>query len=168
MTWEQDASFGEQLRRLREGAGLTQEELASRAGLTAKAVSALERGERKRPYPHTIRSLSDALGLSEEERAALAEAVLRRRDGDAPFPRKEAAASVSTLPASLTPLVGREREVDEIEGLLSRFAVRLLTLTGPGGIGKTRLAIEVTQKAAGDFPDGVAFVALAPWVMRRS
>jgi transcriptional regulator with XRE-family HTH domain len=71
-----DASFGERLRWLREGAGLTQEELASRAGLTAKAVSALERGERKRPYPHTVRSLADALKLSEEERAALAEAVL--------------------------------------------------------------------------------------------
>src|SRR5215210_7492152 len=102
---EGDAPFGERLRRLRESAGLTQEELASRAGLTAKAVSALERGERKRPYPHTVRSLADALGLSEEERAALAEAV-RRRDGEAPFPREEAAASLSTLPASLTSLVG--------------------------------------------------------------
>ncbi|MBA2618373.1 MAG: helix-turn-helix transcriptional regulator, partial [Rubrobacter sp.] len=52
-----EGPFGERLRRLREAAGFTQEELASRAGLTAKAVSALERGERKRPYPHTVRSL---------------------------------------------------------------------------------------------------------------
>ena len=57
-------AFGERLRRLREAAGLTQEELASRAGLTAKAISALERGERKRPYPHTVRSLADALSAS--------------------------------------------------------------------------------------------------------
>jgi transcriptional regulator with XRE-family HTH domain len=48
-------NFGVRLRRLREAAGLTQEELASRAGLTAKAISMLERGERKRPYPHTVR-----------------------------------------------------------------------------------------------------------------
>src|SRR3712207_166415 len=102
------ASFGERLRQLREGAGLTQEELASRAGLTAKAVSALERGERKRPYPHTVRSLADALGLSEAERAALAEAVPRREDADAPTQDniKEAAATPATLPVSLTPLVG--------------------------------------------------------------
>jgi DNA-binding XRE family transcriptional regulator len=53
------ATFGAMLRELREAAGLTQEELAARADLTAKAVSALERGERKRPYPHTVRSLAN-------------------------------------------------------------------------------------------------------------
>jgi transcriptional regulator with XRE-family HTH domain len=105
------------LRRLREAAGLTQEELASRAGLTAKAVSALERGERRRPYPHTIRSLADALELSEEESALLAESVTRRDDG-APVSEGETAISTSTLPASLTHLLGREREVEEIESLL--------------------------------------------------
>jgi predicted ATPase/transcriptional regulator with XRE-family HTH domain len=159
LTREQDAPFGERLRRLRESAGLTQEELASRAGLTAKAVSALERGERKRPYPHTVRSLAEALGLSEEERAALAASVPGRRTE---APGKETATSPSTVPASLTPLVGRELEVEEIGGLLRQDAVRLLTLTGPGGIGKTRLAIEVVQKTEGDFPDGAAFVGLAP------
>ena len=132
----EDVPFGAQLRQLREAARLTQEELASRAGLTAKAISMLERGERKRPYPHTVRALADALGLSEEERSALTEAV-PRRDGDAPLPGKEAAAT-STLPTTLTPLVGREREVEEIENMLRQGAVRLLTLTGPGGIGKTR------------------------------
>ena len=71
----QGAPFGTRLRRLREAAGLTQEELASRAGLSATAVSVLERGERKRPYPHTVRSLADALGLSEDERASLLAAV---------------------------------------------------------------------------------------------
>src|SRR5918992_33403 len=90
MSRENDAPFGSRLRQLREAAGLTQEKLASRAGLTAKAVSALERGERKRPYPHTVRSLADALGLPEEERALLAASVTRR-DDDAPV--SEAAAS---------------------------------------------------------------------------
>src|SRR5918999_1442331 len=159
------ASFGEQLRQLREAARLTQEELASRAGLTAKAVSMLERGERKRPYPHTVRSLADALGLSEEERTVLTGAIPGRTSADgAPVPVEEEAAamSASSLPVSLTPLLGREREVEEIAGLLGRASVRLLTLTGPGGIGKTRLGIEAARKATVYFSDGVAFVALAP------
>src|SRR3712207_250621 len=71
MVGEQDLTFGSRLRRLREAAGLTQEELALRAGLSPRAISALERGERQRPYPHTVRTLADARGLSEEERASL-------------------------------------------------------------------------------------------------
>ncbi len=61
--------FGNQLRQYRQAAGLTQEELAERAGLSVKAISALESGRRRRPYPHTVRALADALGLSDEERA---------------------------------------------------------------------------------------------------
>jgi transcriptional regulator with XRE-family HTH domain len=71
MVGEQDLTFGSRLRGLREGAGLTQEELALRAGLSPRAISALERGERQRPYPHTVRTLAEALGLTEEERASL-------------------------------------------------------------------------------------------------
>lgn len=66
------ATFGEQLRHYRERAGLTQEALAERAGLAAHAVSALERGVRQRPYPHTVRALATALGLAEADRVALA------------------------------------------------------------------------------------------------
>jgi predicted ATPase/DNA-binding XRE family transcriptional regulator len=149
------SSFGERLRRLREGAGLTQEELAARAGLTAKAVSALERGERRRPYPHTVRSLAEALGLSEDERAALAASVSdRSAEEDAP------AVPEPTIPVPHTPLLGRERELEEIRSFLRE--VRLLTLTGTGGVGKTRLAAQAAREAEGRFPDGVAFVGLAP------
>jgi transcriptional regulator with XRE-family HTH domain len=165
----EDVPFGARLRRLREAAGLTQEELASEAGLTAKAISMLERGERRRPHPHTVRSLANALGLPEEERAVLTGAIPRRTSGygapvPTPVPVEEAAATHSfALPLSLTPLLGREREVEEIAGLLlGRTSVRLLTLTGLGGIGETRLGIEAARKASGYFPDGVAFVALAP------
>ena len=59
------ASLAELLRSLRVRAGLTQEELAERAGLTPHAISALERGARTRPYPHTVRALGEALGLTE-------------------------------------------------------------------------------------------------------
>jgi transcriptional regulator with XRE-family HTH domain len=78
MAVAQKGSFGAQLRKLREAAGLTQEELASRAGLSPTAVSALERGQRKRPYPHTVRALADALDLSDDERAALIDAAPKR------------------------------------------------------------------------------------------
>jgi transcriptional regulator with XRE-family HTH domain len=70
--------FGARLRRSREAAELTQEELASKAGLTAKAISALERGERKRPHPHTVRSLADALDLPDTEREAFVASAPKR------------------------------------------------------------------------------------------
>jgi transcriptional regulator with XRE-family HTH domain len=66
MSPDLEASFGAHLRRLRQTAGLTQEELAMRAGLSPDAVSALERGLRRRPYPHTVRALAEALELREE------------------------------------------------------------------------------------------------------
>ena len=68
----------------------------------------------------------------------------------------------SALPASLTPLVGREPEVTAIQALLSRLDVRLLTLTGTAGVGKTRLALEVARNLEHNFVDGVHFVSLAP------
>src|SRR5437660_4206648 len=76
------SSFGGLLRRLRAAAGLSQEELALRAGLSVPGVGALERGERRRPHLHTVTALADALGISEEERAALVGA--RERGPDAP------------------------------------------------------------------------------------
>jgi predicted ATPase/DNA-binding XRE family transcriptional regulator len=153
----QDAPFGAHLRRLRDAAGLTQEELAERAGLSPKGLSDLERGKRRRPYPHTVRSLADALGLSEDERDSLFASVPKRGAS----PAATMAVPEPALPSPPTQLVGRELELAEVGDLLRRREMRLLTLTGTGGVGKTRLAIQAARESADLFPDGRLLVALA-------
>jgi predicted ATPase/DNA-binding SARP family transcriptional activator len=76
--------------------------------------------------------------------------------------RYEGGGHASNLPAQLTPLIGRAKEVETALEIARRPEVRLLTLTGPGGVGKTRLGIRVAEDLASDFPDGVCFVSLAP------
>jgi predicted ATPase/transcriptional regulator with XRE-family HTH domain len=160
---------------LREAAGLTQEELAEKAGLTSYAVSALERGRRRRPYPHTVRSLVQALGASDEDRALLLDAIPRR---GVSAPTAEPAAEGNSLrsapiavppvtdtaglPVPATTLHGRHEETAALGNLLLRQERRLVTLTGTGGVGKTRLATAVATQVASAFPDGVAMVSLAP------
>jgi predicted ATPase/DNA-binding XRE family transcriptional regulator len=140
--------FGAELRRLRTDAGLTQEQLADRAGISAKAVGALERGERRHPYPHTVRALAAALGLDRRESVALQAAVAPRGRRVEP-------------PMASSPLIGRQDEVAAVVGLLESGGTRLLTLTGPGGVGKTRLALAAAHELTSHFTDGVAFVSLA-------
>lgn len=105
MAQANDDGFGAVLRRLRRSRNLTQEELAERAQISAKAVSALERGERRRPYPHTVRALADALDLDAAERARLGASV---PDAPASAPPSPGRWSVST-PA--TELVGCDTDV---------------------------------------------------------
>ena len=151
--------FAVLLRRYRELAGLAQEELAERAGLSAKAIGALERGDRRRPHPSTVRRLSAALGLSDPERAHLLASVPRPPAVTARPPAP--AAPHPTLPAPPTALLGRDTEVTRLGHLLRQRSVRLVTLIGPGGVGKTRLALQVAADLGADFPDGVVFVPLA-------
>jgi non-specific serine/threonine protein kinase len=156
----QVASFGDLLRRHRLAAGLTQEALAERAGLSARAITDLERGVRRAPYRDTVRMLADALSLAEADRAALETAA--RRPRGRPSSPVVAGGFVANLPTPLTPLIGRQREVAEAVRLLRRAEVRLLSLTGPGGIGKTRVGLQAAAELLDDFTDGVAFVELGP------
>ncbi len=142
------AALGALLRRHRARRGLTQEELAERAGggLTAKTIGNLERG-RTRPYPHTLRALAAALGLGDAEREQLLAARQAPPAPPAAPPAAEPDGSAEpalhaapALPAPLTPLVGREHEEAAVAHLLQRGGARLVTLTGPGGVGKTRLS----------------------------
>ena len=161
-------TFGMLLRRRREAAGLTLEELAGRAGLTAKGVGALERGDRRRPYPHTVRALTDALCLPEAERAALIAAVPSRAEPppEASYEPPPAGGpripAPDALPALPTALIGRDADAASVRAILVDEEERLVTLTGPGGVGKTSLALRVAGDARAHFPDGVAFVPLAP------
>ena len=153
------ASFGDVLRRLRLAAALSQEELAERAGLSARAISDLERGLRQGPRPESLRLLADALSVSRAEREALFAAAHREprtSAGEAP------ASWASPLPRPATPLIGRDQDRSELSALLSQPEVRLVTLTGMGGIGKTYLAIAVASHMRELFRDGVVFVDLAP------
>ena len=158
-------TFGAALRSAREAASLTQEELAERAGLTSHAVSALERGTRTRPHPHTLRVLCEALGLPEQERRRLSDLVPSRataRSAPEPVAVPVPRSPRRTLPVALTPLVGRDQDVAHVVDLVRRSPSRLLTLVGAGGVGKTRLAVAVSQELEPDFVEGTAYVALAP------
>ncbi|MGI8689439.1 MAG: ATP-binding protein [Thermomicrobiales bacterium] len=153
------ATFGDLLRRLRIAAGLTQEELAARATLSARAISEIECGRKQRPQRETIRLLADVLGLSDDARV-LFEATARRPPAAASQPVL-AAHVPHNLPAPVTPVVGREDDLAAVAALLCRVDVRLVTITGLGGIGKTRLGLEIAAHLLAGFPDGVFFVPLA-------
>ena len=164
------ASFGVLLRRHRLAAGLTQMALAGRAELSTRGLAFLERGAR-RPYPDTVRRLAEALELTGDERAAFmaashaeSHAEVRTAGGgalDGPAPDDAvAAAPLGNLPAPLTGLVGRTQEREAVLGLLK--SSRLVTLTGTGGIGKTRLALAVAADLVDQYAGGVWLVDLAP------
>jgi len=162
---QRETTFGEQLRHFRLRAGLSQAALAEQANLSTAAVTALERGARNAPYPRTLDALARALELSPQERADLiaAGAGAGRAPTADPPSVDQPVSNVAQLPTWPTSLVGRSEDVDRVRSLLKPSgAARLLTLLGPGGVGKTRLACAVAAGMAAVFPDGIVFVDLAP------
>jgi predicted ATPase/transcriptional regulator with XRE-family HTH domain len=156
---EQSLHFSDLLRRARRVAGLTQEELAERAGLSTRGISDLERGIRRVPHQDTLEMLSDALNLTDAERTRWTR--LRRQLAMRSTPETVMSSRMSYLPNLLTPFIGREREGRELGALLRDPAIRLVTLTGVGGTGKTRLSIAVAGELTDAFPGGAHFVDLA-------
>jgi predicted ATPase len=142
-------------------ASLSQKELAERSGLSQRGISDLERGLRRAPRPATVRGLAKALKLREPEQAAL----LAARETTTTSSKSTSGAHQPAtpdhwLPPSRTSFIGRQREVDDVVRLLA--SSRLLTLTGPGGTGKTRVALAAAAAVLDGYSDGVFFVALAP------
>jgi predicted ATPase/DNA-binding XRE family transcriptional regulator len=153
-------SFGVLLRRYRSRAGVSQEALAEQARLSVETISALERGTRRNPYRDTVAHLATALSLSAAERTALESAAARARKPAAMRPSLRPVSGASgNLPLQLTSFVGRESETEAIVTLLQ--AKRLVTLIGSGGVGKTRIALEVAARLAPERNDGAWFVELA-------
>ena len=139
--------FGDELRRLRRRSGLSQETLAARAGLSTEAVSLLERGRRK-PRLTTMRLLADGMGLSEVDRPAFFATVNHSPDVN------------PTLPTFSDQTIGRHREIATLTELMSRDDCRLVTLFGPAGVGKTRIAVGYAAVANSRHPDGVHWLPI--------
>ncbi len=165
----QRTGLGLLLRRYRAAAGLSQEGLAARAGLSTRAISDLERGLHRAPHGDTLDRLAAALALSAQQRAVLLAAARPELDGALAPPILAAAAPAlasgaalaRSLPLPPTPLIGRVVDQANAMSILRDDGVRLLTLTGPSGVGKTRLALAVARDLSPDAVDGVVFVELA-------
>jgi predicted ATPase/DNA-binding XRE family transcriptional regulator len=150
MARDEKTSFGHLLKRYRRSARLTQETLAERVGYSPNYISMLERGVRS-PAPATVDAFVQALGLTPADRTILDAAA-----GGMQAPVE------SHLPMAHGRLIGREQDAAVIISLLRQPDVRLLTLIGPGGVGKTRLAEQIAAALSHDFSDGILFVDLSP------
>jgi transcriptional regulator with XRE-family HTH domain len=171
-----ESPFATLLRRHRRTAGLTQADLAERAGVSERAISDLERGIGRVPRRDTVDLLAGALALDGAARAAFDAAVQRARAqtlaGDAraepappaPVPSLPATPAAAprrhNLPASLASFIGREHEQQQVRTLIT--SDRLVTVWGTGGCGKTRLALAVAARLTTEYLDGVWLVELAP------
>jgi predicted ATPase/transcriptional regulator with XRE-family HTH domain len=164
-----DHSFGTWVRRRRKALDLTQQELAKQIGCSPSLIFKIESDER-RPSRQMAELLAEKLDIPAEQRSLFLKTARQEKSPDSlnaippPSPLEAVSPQKPThshLPVSPTPLIGREQETQIISKQLLEPSCRLLTLTGPGGIGKTRLAIEVGHVLKPHFADGVYFVSLA-------
>jgi non-specific serine/threonine protein kinase len=168
---QEQHSFGYWLRLNRKALDLTREALADRVGCSVSTIRKLEKEER-RPSAQIAELLAEIFKIPATERTAF----LRFARGDwksAPsLGNEEAPWRISTpvlsqqprsnLPATFTSLIGRDTDISAVQDYLTNPDIRLVTLIGAPGIGKTRLSIASASKSLADFPDGIFFVALAP------
>ncbi|GGM01266.1 helix-turn-helix domain-containing protein [Micromonospora yangpuensis] len=155
--------LGVLLRRHRTVAGLTQEELAERAGLAVRTVRNLELGWVTRPQRRTVEELADRLGLSAADRSQLV-AVARCRDDTGEDRTGADEDRAGSLPGDLTDFAGRAGELhrlaEEAQGAARAEAARVVVVNGPPGVGKTSLVVHAAHQQARHFPRGSLFVDL--------
>jgi tetratricopeptide (TPR) repeat protein/transcriptional regulator with XRE-family HTH domain len=177
--------FGGRLAACRRSAGLTQQELAGRSGLSIRAISNLELGRARSPHPDTVHRLANALGLHSDSQAAFLAAASRRLGGGAANPvpgdrsaRGQSAATLAAsaaapagpvlrqLPAAVAGFTGRAPELAALSGILDDACggrpgtVVISAIAGPAGVGKTALALHWAHQVAARFPDGQLYVSL--------
>ena len=173
-----ETSFGNWVRRRRKGLDLTQEELAKRVGCSASLIFKIETDER-RPSRQIAALLAEQLQIPLDQRDLFLKvarqelAAFRLGTATEPFDLQASAVAPmpdftgasrsgrGSLPVMPTPFIGREHEIDIVVQQILDPACRLLTLTGPGGVGKTRLAVEVARRLESSFTDGIFFLAMA-------
>jgi predicted ATPase len=146
-------TFGELLRQHRTAAGFSQAHLADLASISVESVGAIERGVRRAPYRDTVLLLAEALNLNDAERAELEAAANRARS-------RGSVARNLHLPLRSTSFIGRVDDIAAITALIDRN--RLVTVTGSGGVGKTRATIEISARLPEDRWGGIRFVDLSP------
>jgi predicted ATPase/DNA-binding XRE family transcriptional regulator len=151
--------FGALLRKSRLAAGLSQEALAEAAAVSLAAVSSYERGVRSSPHRTSVAMLADALGLKGAARDDFESAARRRPQARASVSGYSDREFQNNLLADITSFVGRTGEIDEIAKLLRSH--RVVTVTGSGGIGKSRTAARVASRVLGDYPDGTWWIDIA-------
>lgn len=156
-----NGSFGDWLRQRRKALDLTQHDLADQIGCAEGTVRKIE-GDARRPSRQIVERMADVLAIAPDERAAFMSFARRQVDKPPPVPLITASPPAHNLPPQPTPFIGREQELAQIAGRLANPVCRLLTLVGPGGIGKTRLALQAATEQIGHFAQGVYFVSLAP------
>jgi len=178
---EHPMAFSQLLRDLRERKGLSVAQLAERSGVSQRQVVKYEAGDEVRPRPDTLKLLADALGLTEQKQEDF---IVAGRRPNPPATQQETlltehnsfidpdssdsnrgpvilAMTRHNLPQPLTRLVGRDQAIRDVQGRLREGGTRLLTLTGPPGVGKTRLAIASASALLPEFPGGICLVPLA-------
>jgi tetratricopeptide (TPR) repeat protein/transcriptional regulator with XRE-family HTH domain len=163
---EDTTTFGARLRDARRSAGLTQEELADRSGLTIRTISNLERDRTRYPHPDSVLRLAQALALHGDARDDFIAAADRRQAEASGAEPRPGQAVPRQLPAQAPQFVGRRAELATLTGLLDRAgsdppaAADIVAIVGMAGVGKTTLALHWAHRVTGNFPDGQLYVNL--------
>jgi predicted ATPase/DNA-binding XRE family transcriptional regulator len=156
-------SFGQWVKQRRKDLDLTQEELALRVNCSLTLIQKIEAGAR-RPSRQIAELLAECLAVPEDERLAFVHYARGKHSLFSPpqdSPWRALRRRYTNLPIQPTPIFGREQAVERIKGQLSSKQVRLLTLVGPPGVGKTRLGLEISSHLVNEYEDGVFLVSLA-------